>query len=361
MQQEQLEERRQRLEWREKELADLQARLANLLSEFPANDNAFDIPEIVESMDGKTAEAAQRSTPKRIAMIGIALALVTGALFPFERTVATKGRVVPEMRVYLKAAADGRLRSVNVTDGDWVNAGDVVAEFDNDYIITALENKTQELAHLGKKLEYGKQIIANRQDVWDRLKQQSNSVSIVEMATAEYDYYQSLSDQEAVKEDRAQLLSEIAAQAHDLSCSRVVAPFDGRVVTRDLPCKRNVYFKKGEHVCEIVDPASWIVEVSIPEKHFDDIELGQTASVRFPTEGKWVGGSVVAISGLSEREVQTVESDPVRAIRMGPKGVVISIRLKDRAPRLVYGMDARARVIIARKSLLASLWEKLHG
>lgn len=163
----------------------------------------------------------------------------------------TTSRVEAERKVDIAAKATARCTDTYVDVGDRVETGQVIAELETDeakaqYEQTAVQvrqNKTAyELAE--KQFEEG---LGPK----------------VEMDNARYAYEQSL--------------ATLDAQKIQLENLTIRAPINGIITSRDI--QTGMLVSAGQKAFGIVDPSSFILTISPPEKELPRLEVGQRAKV----------------------------------------------------------------------------------
>ena len=93
-------------------------------------------------------------------------------------TVAASGRIFPETEVKISSDVSGEIVELNVTEGDSVKAGQVLAKIDPESYISAVERGKASLSSAKSQLAIGK---ANRE----------SSIAQKEQCDHQYDFYKS--------------------------------------------------------------------------------------------------------------------------------------------------------------------------
>ena len=83
-----------------------------------------------------------------------------------------------------------------------------------------------------------------------------------------------LLDPEAQRAVIRRLEAEVALLEERLSRSRVYAPISGTLTTYRFQEKLGEYLEEGDLVCEIVDDDKVVIEMPIPEKQIDAVQVG---------------------------------------------------------------------------------------
>lgn len=163
----------------------------------------------------------------------------------------TTSRVEAEEKVDVSAKATSRCTEVLVDVGDRVEAGDVLAELEKDeakaqYEQTAVQVRQNKTAYELAKAQFEEGLGPK-----------------VEMDNARYTYEQSLATLESQK-----------LQIDNLT---IRAPINGVITSRDI--QRGMLVSSGQQVFHIVDPASFMLTISPPEKELPRLKVGQEAWV----------------------------------------------------------------------------------
>lgn len=163
----------------------------------------------------------------------------------------TTTRVEAERRVDISAKANARCTEILVEEGDEVTSGQVLAELEKDEAQAA----------------YAESEIQVRQDQtsYEIAKQQFEEGlgPKVEMDSAYYAYEQAL--------------AKLESQRIQLENLTIRAPIDGVVTSRKI--QKGMLLNSGTEVFSIMDPSSFILTISPPEKELPRLKLGQKAKV----------------------------------------------------------------------------------
>jgi len=124
---------------------------------------------------------------------------------------------------------------------------------------------------------------------------------------------------------------------------RVVAGFDGVVVTGDLSQAIGSPVERGQVLFEIAPLAAYRVVLQVDERDVSDVKVGQA-------------GQLLLAAAPSEPLVFSVEKiTPVSTAREGRNYFRVEAKLQGGAERLRPGMEGVAKVEIGRRHLVA-IW-----
>src|SRR4030095_15128866 len=95
-------------------------------------------------------------------------------------------------------------------------------------------------------------------------------------------YLKSGNRPELIRETQAEvqkLESLVASLSQEIGKSEIRAPIDGTVVTPFPERKRNETLAPGDEFVRLVDTEAVKVEMLVPEKEFDDVEMGNVVTL----------------------------------------------------------------------------------
>ena len=232
--------------------------------------------------------------------IGIGLIVFTVLLaVPLEFRVGGNARVEGEIQRVLVAPADGFLKHVMVRPGDFVKAGQVLAE----------------LAEQDLQVERSKWI--------SELAQHENAYAAA-MARAERT--QLVISQAKADEARAQL----ALVDGQIGRSRIVAPFDGVLIRGDLTQSLGAPVQRGDVLLTVAPRERFRVIVEIDERDIARVRIGQPGSLALsalpwdslPVTVTRITPMATAVEGRNVFEVEAALADIPDSLRPGLRGMV---------------------------------------
>jgi RND family efflux transporter MFP subunit len=201
--------------------------------------------------------------------------------------LVVRGGVValPNQDVKIASLVAGRVDSMSVAEGDFVKAGQVVAEIDPRPFADqrrqaaaalaqargAMENATLNLDRTERLFQRG---IAAGKEVEDARTLRASAVSSVEQAQAALD-----------TADR------------QLQRTKIVSPISGQVVKRLVAVGEQVDGTAGQAVLEVANLDQVEIAANIPAEHLVRVRVGQAAAVSSDAYGERVfAGQVIAIA-----------------------------------------------------------------
>jgi RND family efflux transporter MFP subunit len=251
--------------------------------------------------------------PQHVALKLVSIGVVGLVLFCLlvkgDYRVSAKTVLEPIVQRAATAPFNGYIREAPVRAGDLVQAGQVLCTLDD------RELRLERLKSLGKFEEYQKE------------------------------YHKAMAEREAAKVEILtaqihQVDAEIALLNDQLDHTKLLAPFDGIVVTGDLSQQLGAPVEKGKVLFEIAPLDSYRLVIEVDERDIADVVVGQRGSLRlsaFPSE-------VIDV---------TVEKiTPVSTAKEGRNFFRIEAQFDQPHDRLRPGMEGAGKIEIDRRSLI---------
>lgn len=253
----------------------------------------------------RNALAEGGTTRRRLlagATVTALLCLLGLFVVPAAGTVSGQARLDASVQRLLSAPVDGYLKEVRVLPGDRVSEQQVLAELNDDTLLTEFRKLEAEAA------------------------QQENYVA---EAMAKGDRTQL-----ALKRARLdEVLAEKELVAQQLERIRLVAPFDGVVIKGDLTQLLGSPIKRGDILLTLSQGTGFRVMIDVPERDIADIDIGQEGTL--------------ALTALPAQRfpVRIVRITPVASVSSSAQNVFeVEADLKGNAPDLVPGMKGVAKI-----------------
>ena len=226
-----------------------------------------------------------------------------------EHRVTAKSVLEAEVLRAAVAPFDGFIRSAGARAGDVVHADDMLAELDD------------------------------RDLVLDRLKWRAERETLVQKQRDALAKHQR-SDIVVLESQIRQAEAQLKLAEEKLSRVRIVAPFDGVVVTGDLSQTLGAPVEKGKTLFEIAPPDAYRLIVQVDERDVRYVVAGQHGTV--------------AIAGTPGRSLPIVltKITPVSVAEEGQNFFRIEAQLTELVPDLRPGMEGVAKIEVGRRSLI---------
>lgn len=242
----------------------------------------------------KSAPKASKRTPqKRIPMVE------TRALqhADHQAVISAMGTVSPARRITLRARVAGQILSIHpdFAEGGFLVEGETVIRIDDADYLLALEQKKSELtnSHYALKLESGRQEVAQRE--WEILNSgQSGETEESELALRKPHL-------EKAQADAAAARAAVEKAALDLERTRIKAPFNAMVLSREVDVGSQV--SPQEPLAELVGTDVYWVKAAVPVDRLDWIRIPQrnqeegAAATVFYGHGHSAKGNVIRLLG----------------------------------------------------------------
>ena len=223
--------------------------------------------------------------------------------------VSAKTVLEPVVQRAAAAPFDGYIREAPVRAGDLVQAGQVLCTLDD------RELRLERLKSLSKLEEYQKE------------------------------YHKAMAEREAAKVEiltaqMHQAQAEIALLDDQLAHTKLLAPFDGIVVTGDLSQQLGAPIEKGKVLFEIAPLDRYRVVIEVDERDIADMVVGQR-------------GSLMLSAFPSEILDVTVEKiTPVSTTKEGRNFFRVEAQFDNSHDRLRPGMEGAGKIEIDRRPLI---------
>ena len=255
-----------------------------------------------------------RHTTLKLVVVGVALLLAFLALAKGDYRVS--GRTVMEARTRIAAVApfNGYVKEAPVRAGDVVRQGQLLATLDD-------RELRLERAKWDSQAE---QLVRQR----DQARAKSDAASL-QIVSAQVD----------------QARAQIALLDDHLSRTRVVAPFDGSVVTGDLSQSLGAPVERGQVLFEVAPLAGFRAVIEVDEREVVDVTVGQR-------------GQLLLTAWPSDAVPFTVEKiTPVSTAREGRNFFRVEAKLETTPERLRPGMEGVGKIVADRR-LLVWIWTR---
>lgn len=207
------------------------------------------------------------------------------------------------------APFDGYIAEAPARAGDRVREGDLLARLDDRDLRLQRARWSSEIAQLEKEI---------------RQARAERNVANVHILSAR------------VEQVRAQL--DLAES--QLAKTRILAPFDGVVVTGDLSQKLESPVQRGDLLFEVAPEGQFRVVVEVDESEIDEVEVGQ------------IGQLVFAAFPDRTTEIRVSKITPVSEAKEGSNTFRVEAELQESLARIQPGMEGVAKVNVDRRRLI---------
>ena len=283
----------------------------------------------------KWEDLGKQKRRKRFVSLWV-LVLLSVAFCPWQLRISSDLKVLPQDRATVRAPADGRIARIAFSEGESVRAGELLLEYDSKALVLEKETQQAELVRAAEELRLleklnptwqeeirvqergletagaraaaSKQDFERTQELWasglvarerfdqaqaelqeaeSEQRQQEAEVQLVRKASRASRNEQievlHLRDADAQRAVIHRLEAELAGLEDLLTRSRIFAPISGTLTTYRFQEKLGEFLEEGDFVCEIIDDERVVIEMPVPEKEIDAIQMGQ--AVKFKVRG----------------------------------------------------------------------------
>jgi multidrug resistance efflux pump len=282
--------------------------------------------------------------------------------FPWQLRIRSDLTVLPQARVTVRAPADGRIERIYFEEGERVQKGDLILEYDRKALTLERETQQAELARATEELR----LLGKLNPTWqEEISVQERALETARarehaarqefervqqlwtaglMAREQFDQAQSelhqaeserrrqdaqvqltrkasrssrneqmemlhLRDPDAQQAVIQRLEAEVARLDDLLERSRVHAPISGTLTTYRFQEKLGEYLEEGDLVCEVVDDDKVVIEMPVPEKEIEAIQLGYRVKFKvrgYPNRSFEAKVAEIAPVALQEENISTI-------------------------------------------------------
>jgi hypothetical protein len=242
-----------------------------------------------------------------------AVAVLT--LTPIDYRVSAKTLVEGEVQRVVAAPFDGFIGEATARAGDTVTAGQPLAWLDD------------------RELRIEEARWASEQDQYENR---------VREATANHD----LTAMEVVGAQLRQASAQLALVKEKIARAKLIAPFDGVVVSGDLSQQIGAPVEMGKTLFEIAPLLSYRVILQVDEREIRHVRVGQSGAL--------------VMTGIAGEPMpfKVASVTPVATARDGQNFFRVEAALSEASPRLRPGMEGVGKIEAGRRSLW---WVLTHG
>lgn len=272
------------------------------------------------------------------------MAALAVAFLPYDYETGGEFRVLPTERQSVAVRTSGEVTAIHSREGDWVEAGQVLASLsswneERDLAVAQaeLEKARATLADLEARPKPEQVVLAQRQvdsaratvafskAEWDRAeylyKSGSGSLQAVEKTRTTYDQNianlnialanldlvksgATAAELEAARAEVRRLEHEVAFRRDQLERTQVRAPAAGRIITPNIHLLSGKYLTNGQPFAELEDTRVVQVEIAVPETDVGVVAIGDEVRIKaWAYSDKVIPGTVTAVApAVEDRE-----------------------------------------------------------
>jgi RND family efflux transporter MFP subunit len=195
----------------------------------------------------------------------------------FDHYVQTQGHVESENNILVSARSMGSVTRVNVTEGQQVSKGQVLAEIDNSVIQRSIEG-------MESQLELATSVYERQKNLWDQ------------KIGTEVQFLQAKTNKESLEK-------QLASLREQNEMARIKAPVSGTV--DEIMVKVGENIAPGMPAVRVVNAADLKIQARVSEAYITDIKKGNKVLVNISELGKEVEAKVTFVSRTIDRLTRT--------------------------------------------------------
>ena len=237
----------------------------------------------------------------------------------FHDQITLVGRTRAEISSRIVSEVEGRVESVDATEGLWVSKGNPLISIDQERIRLDLEAADAQAQRAEAQAKLASKDLARAEDLFNRSLIAESRIDSARTAAS-------------IAENNFRQLKAVRDRlALDLKNCKISSPFSGYTVKQLVDVGE--WVQVGSPVYEMVDLSRIKVTVDLPEKHFGHVELGSqvqivTSGNDLPLTGK--------VTGIAPSASEATHTFPV----------IVTVKNSD--GRLGGGMLVRATVSLSQ-------------
>ncbi|TAF99317.1 MAG: efflux RND transporter periplasmic adaptor subunit [Cytophagia bacterium] len=226
-------------------------------------------------------EIDEAGNTKKDKTTGTLVTIINLSTDNFTSYIEVQGTVKADNNMILTAESMGIIRTMNVTEGQAVGAGQVIAIQDNDVI-----QKT--IAEIKGSLELADVVFKKQQALWEQ------------KVGTELQFLQAKNNKEGL-EKRLQTLES------QMRSSSIIAPFSG--IVEELFMKKGQNAMPGAPILRLVSTSQVKVLADVSESYLNKVKQGDAVKVYFPSLEKEMDGTIALIGQTINPENRTFKAE----------------------------------------------------
>jgi len=203
------------------------------------------------------------------------------------KIMGASGYVVAQRSAAVASKATGRLKELRVVEGDPVKAGDILGILENDDLQAIVNQGVANVSLLESRVQLAEAELENATLEYNRskvlLKEDALSRSVGDAALSRFK--KATAELSAAKSSLEVGRSQLAKAQVDLEYTKIIAPFDGTVLTKDADVGEIVApfgssTSARAAIVTLADLKSLQVEADVSESNLSKVKMGQKVEIR---------------------------------------------------------------------------------
>lgn len=249
-------------------------------------------------------------------------------------SLSASGYVVPQRKAAVASKATGRLAKLYVGEGDVVKAGQIIGALESGDLEAQLREKEANLAALEARIGFAQAELEEAGHERERASslRRSGATSQNELERSLARHKKAEADLTASKANRDLGAAQLERAKVDLEYTKIVAPFDGTVLTKNADIGEVVApFGSASNaraaIVTMADMSSLQVEADVSESNLSRVFVGQPC--------------VISLDSFPDRKYKGVVEKIVPTVDRAKATVLTKIRFLDRDEHVIPEMSAK--------------------
>lgn len=216
----------------------------------------------------------------------------------FTHEIEIRGEVESRKNVMLSAQVGGKIESVQVNEGQNVQAGQTLITLDSDIIRNTI-------AELKTSLELAEAVYQRQSNLWEK------------KIGTEIQYLEAKNNKEALERKLATAYSQ-------LNQTVIKAPFSGTI--DEIPARVGELAQPGMPMVRLVNPSSLYIQADVAERYIGDFKKGDKVELSFPVQNKTVTSTISSVGEVVNQDNRTFSIEvklPALDFAVKPNQVVV--------------------------------------
>ncbi len=260
--------------------------------------------------------------------------------------VSVSGRIEPQTKVNITSEVSAQIVRVAVTEGDWVNRGQLLIQLDTVQLNASMEQAKYTHEEVAARTDAAySQYEKNKLEFARQTKlYQQKLTSETEYTNAKFAHQNSKANHNAAKAQLKTSKAGLNKALDNLSKTRIVAPMDGVLTFLNVEegeiAQAQTSFTQGKTLMTISDLSVFEVEVDVDETEIAKINLNQKSSIKVDAfRDTLFSGTVVEIGNSARVTGEGTENYST--------SFKVKVRFDENHARIRPGMSATVEIVTA--------------